>query len=237
MNSFFPVLPGGENAKRTRTRRLAPPRSSESDHANPARGIAAAVRDSIGWARDWLVELCRLAGCEPDTVQTKAIADALESVARTSNSEQRTLSVLRGLLQDRDIKEALSVYTASGMFGALLDADHDTLNHADWQAFEMEGGRVYPGVGSRDVELYELPAEHRLRLRTNNPLERVMKEIKRRTNVVGSFPDGRSALMLSAARLRHVAGTKWGTRKYLDIQRLYEFEREREAEKEMSVAM
>jgi hypothetical protein len=28
--------------------------------------------------------------------------------------------------------------------------------------------------------------------------------------VVGSFPDGQSALMLAAARLRHIAGTKWG---------------------------
>lgn len=72
------------------------------------------------------------------------------------------------------------------------------------------------------------PPEHWLRIRTNNPLERVMKEIKRRTKVVGSFPDGHSALMLSAARLRHVAGTRWGTRRYLDMNRLYELERERE---------
>lgn len=81
------------------------------------------------------------------------------------------------------------------------------------------------------------PREHWLRIRTNNPLERVMKEIKRRTKVVGAFPDGRSALMLSAARLRHVAGTRWGTRRYLDMSRLYELEREREQEKTMSVAV
>ena len=84
------------------------------------------------------------------------------------------------------------------------------------------------------------PREHWQRLRTNNPLERVMKEIKRRTKVVGSFPDGNSALMLSAARLRHVAGTKWGTRKYLDMQRLYDLEHERrqqEEEERLSVAV
>jgi hypothetical protein len=40
--------------------------------------------------------------------------------------------------------------------------------------------------------------------------------------VVGAFPDGQSALMLVAARLRHVAGTKWGTRRYLDMNRLRE---------------
>lgn len=32
--------------------------------------------------------------------------------------------------------------------------------------------------------------------------------------------------MLCAARLRHVAGTKWGTRKYLEMQRLVELEQE-----------
>ena len=53
-----------------------------------------------------------------------------------------------------------------------------------------------------------------------NGLERIMKEIRRRTRVVGSFPDGQSALMLAAARLRHIAGTKWGERRYLDMTRL-----------------
>jgi putative transposase len=67
------------------------------------------------------------------------------------------------------------------------------------------------------------PREHWIRIRTNNPLERLMREIRRRTRVVGAFPDGRSALMLVAARLRHVAGTRWGTRKYLDMARLDEF--------------
>jgi hypothetical protein len=47
-----------------------------------------------------------------------------------------------------------------------------------------------------------------------------MKEVHRRTRVVGAFPDGQSALMLVAARLRHIAGTKWGTRHYLDMTRL-----------------
>jgi transposase-like protein len=66
------------------------------------------------------------------------------------------------------------------------------------------------------------PREHWTRLRTNNVLERIMREIRRRTRVVGAFPDGRSALMLVSARLRHIAGTKWGTRCYLDMQRLRE---------------
>jgi transposase-like protein len=68
----------------------------------------------------------------------------------------------------------------------------------------------------------QFPSEHWRRIRTNNPLERIMKEIRRRTRVVGAFPDGGSAMLLVAARLRHIAGTKWGTRRYLDMTKLRE---------------
>ena len=66
------------------------------------------------------------------------------------------------------------------------------------------------------------PREHWTRIRTNNVLERIMREIRRRTRVVGNFPDGKSAVMLVAARLRHIAGTRWGKRVYLDMERLRE---------------
>lgn len=71
------------------------------------------------------------------------------------------------------------------------------------------------------LSYYHFPSEHWIRIRTNNPLERILREVRRRTRVVGAFPDGQSALMLVAARLRHIAGTKWGTRKYLAMDLLY----------------
>ena len=52
------------------------------------------------------------------------------------------------------------------------------------------------------------PYEHWTRLRTNNALERIMKEIRRRTRIIGAFPDGYSAMMLVGARLRHISTTK-----------------------------
>lgn len=70
------------------------------------------------------------------------------------------------------------------------------------------------------LSYYEFPAEHWRSIRTNNPLERIIREIRRRTRVVGAFPDGQSALMLVAARLRYIVGTKWGTRRYLTVDRL-----------------
>jgi putative transposase len=80
---------------------------------------------------------------------------------------------------------------------------------------------VAAGIGET-LSYYEFPREHWRCLRTNNPLERIMREIRRRTRVVGAFPDGQSALMLVAARLRYIASTKWGTRRYLDMNRLKE---------------
>jgi len=71
--------------------------------------------------------------------------------------------------------------------------------------------------GDETLTYYDFPREHWRRIRTNNPLERIMREIRRRTRAVGAFPDGQSALMLAAARLRHVTSTRWGTRRYLDM--------------------
>lgn len=71
---------------------------------------------------------------------------------------------------------------------------------------------------------HAFPAEHWRSLRTNNPLERIMREIRRRTRAVGAFPDGNSALILVAARLRHIVGTQWGRKRYLDMSRLKELD-------------
>jgi putative transposase len=75
--------------------------------------------------------------------------------------------------------------------------------------------------GAQETTTYfSFPREHWRRIRTNNPLERLNLEIRRRTRVVGNFPDGRSALMLVCARLRHQSGTNWGSKRYLDMQLL-----------------
>jgi len=86
---------------------------------------------------------------------------------------------------------------------------------------------VREGIGET-LTYYAFPDKHHRQIRTNNPLERIMREIRRRSRVVGCFPDGQSALMLAAARLRYIAGTKWGTRRYLNMERLKELKQERQ---------
>jgi hypothetical protein len=60
----------------------------------------------------------------------------------------------------------------------------------------------------------------------------VNKEVRRRTRVVGAFPDGKSALMLVSARLRYVASKEWGTKKYLNMDHLRELLLERKHQEE-----
>jgi len=84
----------------------------------------------------------------------------------------------------------------------------------------MRLGKAADLVASKIAETltyYAYPPTHWIKLRTNNPMERIMREIRRRTKVVGAFPDGESAVMLVGARLRHVASTSWGTRKYMSM--------------------
>jgi putative transposase len=69
---------------------------------------------------------------------------------------------------------------------------------------------------------YAFPDIHWHKIRTNNPLERIMREIRRRTRVVGAFPDGQSCLNLAAARLRYIAGTAWSAKCYMNMRPLYQ---------------
>jgi transposase-like protein len=80
------------------------------------------------------------------------------------------------------------------------------------RAAELVGAAV-----EETLTYYTVPEDHWRRIRTNNPLERILRELRRRTHVVGAFPAGQSALNLVAARLRHIAGTAWSTKRYLNL--------------------
>ena len=87
------------------------------------------------------------------------------------------------------------------------------------QALRLEkAARIVESGCEETFSYYEFPVAHWRHIRTNNPLERLNREIRRRTRVVGSFPDGHAALMLVAARLRYMAGQKWGTQRYMCME-------------------
>lgn len=81
---------------------------------------------------------------------------------------------------------------------------------------------VRDGVAETLTYYTRFPMRHWRRIRTNNAIERLNREIRRRTRAVGTFPDGKSALMLVTARLKYVADSEWGSRRYLDVSLLDE---------------
>ncbi len=80
-----------------------------------------------------------------------------------------------------------------------------------------EAARVVREGYEETLTYTRFPRERWRRIRTNNAIERLNREIRRRTRVVGTFPDGKSALMLVTARLKYVAESEWGSRRYLDV--------------------
>jgi transposase-like protein len=81
-----------------------------------------------------------------------------------------------------------------------------------------KAARILASGSEETFSYYAFPVEHWRHIRTNNPLERLNREIRRRTRVVGNFPDGHAALMLVAARLRYMAVQKWGTQRYMSMK-------------------
>jgi len=112
----------------------------------------------------------------------------------------------------------------------LMESVAEYLPDARWQrcvvhfyrnVFSLVAADLLEESGHETLTFYAFPDSHWIKLRTNNPLERIMREIRRRTRVVGAFPDGKSCLNLAAARLRHIAGTQWATRKYMNMTPLF----------------
>ena len=101
---------------------------------------------------------------------------------------------------------------------------------ADEVAASLEGMRLGAAAkvvreGCLETLTYtDFPMQHWTRIRTNNAIERLTREIRRRTRVVGTFPDGHSALMLVTARLKYIAECEWGKRRYLDVSLLHDEE-------------
>lgn len=111
-----------------------------------------------------------------------------------------------------------------------MESRESALAKAEQVATEMEERKLGEAAkclreGIDETTTYLLkdyPVEHRRRIRTNTMIERLNREIRRRTRVVGAFPDGRSALMLISARIRYVTSNDWSTRRYLDMSRLHD---------------
>ena len=88
------------------------------------------------------------------------------------------------------------------------------------QYAEVKAAKKVEETGLETLSYMDFPREHWRRIRSNNAMERLNREIRRRTRTVGAFPDSQSALMLVCARLRHMQDSLWGQKTYLNMQHL-----------------
>ena len=96
---------------------------------------------------------------------------------------------------------------------------------ADLEAMRLgAAARVVRGGRAETPAHTAFPMSHRVRIRTSDAIGRPNREVRRRARVVGTFPDGKPALMPVAARLKHVAEGEWGSRRHLDVSMLKEAE-------------
>jgi len=119
----------------------------------------------------------------------------------------------------REVADMLKAIHAQEDVAAARQKAHDVVAKLEGLRLSKAAGIVRDGI-NETLTYMAFPREHWRRIRTNNPIERTNREIRRRTKVVGNFPDGKSALMLVCTRLRHQSGTQWGKKRYLDMQLL-----------------
>ena len=119
----------------------------------------------------------------------------------------------------REVTHMLKAIHASENRAAADRKAEDVVSELRRQRMTRAADLVEEKIGET-LTYYAFPDSHWIKIRTNNPLERIMKEIRRRTKVVGAFPDGQSCLNLAAARLRYIASSQWSARKYMNMEPL-----------------
>ena len=155
------------------------------------------------------------------------LASMVDSMLPKARCQRRMVHFMRNVLSKTPPthREWVSA-TLKAVFA--MESRESAPAKAESVAAEMESrrlkaaaNRLREGIGeTATYMLDEFPDGHRRRIRTNDMIERPNREIRRRTRVVGSFPDGNSALMLVCARIRYVTATEWSNRRYLDMSRL-----------------
>jgi transposase-like protein len=96
---------------------------------------------------------------------------------------------------------------------------------ADLRAVKMsKAADIVELAVQQTLTYYNFPDIQWQKIRSNNPLERIMREIRRRTRVVGAFPDGQSCLNLETARLHYVAGSAWSAKRCMNMRPLYQMQ-------------
>jgi len=117
----------------------------------------------------------------------------------------------------------------SAMIGTIFAQETQEAAHAQWRVVTDQLRAKFPklaklmdGAEHEVLAFMAFPRDHRLKLHSTNPLERLNGEIKRRSDVVGIFPNEPSIIRLVGALLLE-QNDEWATqRRYLTLETLNE---------------
>ena len=132
--------------------------------------------------------------------------NVLSKVPKSKHPRIATMLKAIHAMESREVSEAKALEVAGELEGSNL----------------KEAAKAAREGYAETLTYTRFPSQHWRRIRTNNAIERLNRKIRRRTRVIGTFPDGRSALMLVTARLKYVAESEWGSKRYLDVTLLDE---------------
>ncbi len=115
----------------------------------------------------------------------------------------------------------------AGLLRSVFDQPDAEQVHAQLNRVEQQLRERFPAVADYLLDAKDdllaftaFPTEHWTKIRSNNPQERLNKEIRRRTDVVGIFPDRTSAIRLIGAVLAE-QHDEWSVgRRYLSAESL-----------------
>jgi putative transposase len=168
-----------------------------------ARGLTG-VRLCISDAHDGLRQaIAKVLGCPWQRCTVHFLRDMLGHVSKAQ--QPMIAAAIRGIFQATSLTEARTrvtdvldkLRTAAPKVAALLEAAEPDL-----------------------LAFYELPREHWSKLRSTNPLERVNREIGRRSDVIGIFPNDAALLRLAGAMLIEQNDEWLVARRYLSQESL-----------------
>lgn len=165
------------------------------------------------------------------------LGEAIREVYPETQYQRCMVHFMRNVLSD--VPRSRSKEVGNMLKAIFAQEDHDACMRKAAEVMEKlrssklkAAAKVLESGIDEALTYTRFPHEHWLRIRSNNVIERLNREIRRRTDAVGVFPDGNSALMLVCARLRYVSSSDWGTKKYLNMERLYSTERQQRGETE-----
>ena len=132
----------------------------------------------------------------------------------------RTAVIERYRRRETSVEEAIVEMYLAGVSTRRIEDVSELL----WGGAPVSTARTVSDGFAETLAYTEFPPEHWRRIRTNNGIERIDCEIRRRTRAVGTYPDGNSVVILVSARLKYIAEHEWGKRRYLDMSKLEEMD-------------